>query len=135
MSGFLSGKDGRASFASTTYKITRWRARHYTDLQDVTNGESGGTGEYVDGVHDCEWEVDMDYYDGNSPFASGKLVPGQIGTLILYHTLAGTNWTINAIVRESEEEQVIRGRRLVKASGMGTSNSTNTTSTILPPTT
>lgn len=129
---FFAGKDGRASFASTTYKITRWAAERLNDLQDVTNGESGGEGEYVAGVTDTEWEVDMDYYTGNSPFASGKLNAGQTGTLILYHTSGGTNWTINAIVESSREEQDIRGRVRVYAKGKGTSNGTSGST---PPTT
>jgi hypothetical protein len=129
---FFSGKDGRASFAATTYKITRWQAERHADLPDVTNGESGGEGEYVAGVVDTEWEVDMDYNTGNSPFAAGKLNPGQTGTLILYHTNGGTNWTINAIVESSREELEVRGRVRVYARGKGTSDGT-TGST--PPTT
>lgn len=120
---FISGKDGRASFASTAYKIKSWRARRICDLKDVTNGESGGEGEYIAGVVDTEWEVEMDYYTGNSPFASGKLNAGQIGTLILYHTNAGTNWTINAIVESCEETLEVRGVATVRASGKGTQSS------------
>lgn len=128
---FISGKTGSASFASTLYKTKSWTARQICDIKDVTNGESGGTGEYIAGVVDCEWEVEMDYYTGNSPFASGKLNAGQTGTLVLLDAAGGRSWTINAIVEQAEEEVPVRGVATVRARGKGTWNGS---SNFTPPT-
>lgn len=119
---FLSGKTGSATFAGTTYKITGWTARSFNQVQDVTNGESGGYGEYVAGVSDVDWEVTGDYYTGNSPFASGKLVPGQTGQLTLQQSTAGASWVIQGIVEEAENTLEVRGKVSFRARGKGSWN-------------
>lgn len=119
---FLSGKTGTATFAGTTYKITGWRAREINQLQDVTNGESGGNGEYIAGVSDVEWEVTGDYSTGASPFASGKLNAGQTGQLTLLQNTGGASWVIQAIVEESENTLEVRGKVSFVARGKGSWN-------------
>jgi hypothetical protein len=61
---FKSGKNGRLSLnnggGATAYKIKRWSVTPKNQIQDVTNGESGGYGQYIAGVSDLDFSCDLD---------------------------------------------------------------------------
>lgn len=111
---FVSGKNGR--FRAThnavekTWGIKKWYITIPNQLQDVTNTESNGFGEYLAGVTDLTFTVELDHFVGSAPFAT--FVPGD--TLVeayLYISVAqGVYWIIHeALVEEVEETLDVRG--------------------------
>lgn len=114
---FISGKGGSATCKTNPYKIKSWRLQRQGGIPDVTNGESGGEGEYISGVNDTTWEIELDYYTGHSPFASGEFEAGAIIAMELLHTAAGTKWAFTGIVESCEEVLEVRGVATVHLRG------------------
>lgn len=108
MATFKSGKNGRVSLGGTTFKVKGWNITAKNQLYDVTNGESGGFGEYIAGVSDLDFEITLDHDVGTNPFGT-KFIPGTTLVAILYvDGIAQPNWNINGIVEEVTEALVVR---------------------------
>ena len=119
---FRSGKNGRFQYGANTFKIKRWTVQIRNQLQDTTNGESGGFGEYIAGVSDLEWSVELDYDVGTTPFASARFVQGTQATAVLYvDGVAQPNWTINAIIEGAENDLDVHGLVSIRLNGRATS--------------
>lgn len=65
---FLSGKNGRAAINGSVVKIKRWKVDPKAEKIDITNSISGGYGEPIGGIVECDWEFDFDYYVTSAPF-------------------------------------------------------------------
>src|SRR5688572_29255284 len=79
---FKSGKNGRATVNGSTVKITRWAVDPKGEKLDFTNSESGGFGEYLGGVKDCDWEFDFYYDTGSTPFTLAQ--PGETVANVIF---------------------------------------------------
>ncbi len=124
---FLSGKSGHLSILSADYKIKRWSVDLPNELLDVTNGggvsgdippdtdndePDGGYGQYISGVGDMTFTVDLDHDVGTSPFAA-DFVPGTIVTVVKLYAHASSllsYWQIcHAIIQDVSESLDARG--------------------------
>ena len=65
---FLSGQRGRASIHSTVVAINRWKVNPKCQSLDFTTSDSGGFGEWLSGIEDCDIEIAFDYYLTQAPF-------------------------------------------------------------------
>lgn len=110
MAVFKSGKNGRVSLGGTTFKVKSWEITAKNQLVDVTNGESGGFGEYIAGVSDLDFKITCDHDVGTNPFGT-KFIQGTTLTAILYvDGIAQPNWNINGIVEQVSEALEVRGQ-------------------------
>lgn len=118
---FKSGKNGRVTLGIWTQKTKRWSVRPRNQLQDVTNGESGGFGEYIPGVSDLDFEIELDHFVGGNQFATA-FIPGTTFTAVLYvDGIAQPNWSINGIVEDVSETLDVRGLVSITMRGRATS--------------
>lgn len=111
---FVSGKNGR--FLAThnavqkTWGIKRWSITLPNQLQDITNTESGGFGEYLAGVTDLSFTVELDHFVGSAPFAT--FIPGDTLTeASLYVSVTeDVFWVVHeGLIEEVEETVDVRG--------------------------
>jgi hypothetical protein len=122
---FKSGKNGRLSLnnggGATAYKIKRWSVTPKNQIQDVTNGESGGYGQYIAGVSDLDFSCDLDHDVGTNPFGT-HFIPGLAITGIFYvDGVAAPNWSINGIVEDVSHSLDVRGLVTISLRGRATS--------------
>lgn len=64
---FKSGKAGRVTIAAATLKVTNWSATLKRQKHDVTNSESGGYGEYIDGIWDLDVTIKANFNSTEAP--------------------------------------------------------------------
>lgn len=107
---FRSGKSGRFTYGvSGSKKIKSWHVETPNALQETTNGESGGYGEFIAGINDLRFEVMFDYDVSSTPFVD--FVPGStLSSVSLFVTqITGglwLYWAISSAVIESAENDL-----------------------------
>ncbi len=118
---FKSGKNGRLSLGGHTYKVKKWSVTPKNQIQDVTNGNSGGFGEYIAGVSDLDFSAELDHNVGDNPFGT-DFIPGATLVGIFYIDGVGApNWNVNGIVEEVGETLDVRGLVSMTIRGRATS--------------
>jgi hypothetical protein len=131
--GFQSGKLGKLVIGSDTYKIKHWSLDLPSAILDVTNGGGGGIddpsvpvggyGQYIAGVADMDFTVELDHDVGSSPFATDFVVGTILASVFLYvDPVSAHFWRIcGAIVQDAGESLDVRGlasiRMTAKATG------------------
>lgn len=107
---FYHGKDGKVRIGGSTLKVTRWFGDFKAQKHDITNSESGGFGEYMGGIVDCDpitiegfWEV------GTAPMT--LLVPGAVTASVVLYTggLSGPNFAGSVFVESQRRGNETRG--------------------------
>ncbi len=132
---FLSGKSGHLSILSDDYKIKRWSVDLPNEILDVTNGgglgggaitdlhPDGGYGEFIAGVSDVTFTVDLDHDVGTSPFVT-DFVPGTIVTVVKLYANSNSPlsyWQIcAAIIQDVSESLDARGLASIHISAKAT---------------
>ena len=110
---FRSGKSGVFTYSTSgSKKITNWSVQLPNALQETTNGESGGFGEYIAGLNDLRFEVMFDYDVGTTPFVD--FVQGAtLSTVKLFVSQTPTwyYWNIpSALIESVENDLDVRGK-------------------------
>lgn len=113
---FRAGKDGKFTYAVLlgTRKITGWSVQLPNDIQDTTNGESGGYRECIAGLNDLRFDIQFDYDVGTVPF--GLFVQGStITNIALFVTkIPGGQWLYwdipTAFVESAENDLDVHGK-------------------------
>jgi hypothetical protein len=117
---FTSGKNGTVTVGGNTLRTTGWRVSPKVEKLDVTNSASGGTGDYLAGVTDLDFEISFDYFVGNTPVHfSGTssvptgMTPGATISAVLNSGPPANNayWYIpTGLVTDAEITSSVRGK-------------------------
>lgn len=123
---FNSGKNGRVTIGGNTLKVTQWRVMPKVEKLDITNSESTGTGEYITGVTDLDFEISFDYNTGNTPAhfsgtssAPTGMTPGAfIAAVLFIGSPSGPSWVIpSGLVTDADVTSSVRGKVSVTVRG------------------
>lgn len=71
MPAFYSGKDGNVAVGATDWRLSSWDLEFNVDILDVTNFESSGAKENIEGLKSAKISAKGPYYTGGMAMTAG----------------------------------------------------------------
>ena len=124
----LSGKNGKVRLNGGTLKVTEWSATPKTQKLDQTNSESGGYGEYLGGILDCDpITIRGNFEVGTTPLTTYPPGAAIANTVLYINDTSGPNIACTLFVESFRYTAPTRGLVTIEITGnsTGTFNTTN----------